>query len=429
MSYKVNPIPINDRFTIQSILRITKLTIFILLCVQSTQIFSQDTIRVPDNRAQLNKFLSRGSVNVNFGYIQYPFSNANLTTDGYQAESVNISHFAARILLGYRINKTFSVHYSVMRAAIWPSYKFIRQDGNIEKHVVDVNEWGLTLKSKFPINQKNSVFVEGGIGLLSRNGFITGNERASISDQNYLTFLSAAGIQHKISSNWDGIFMATFSPQNNANKQPYTIFASLGFVYHMHLLSDEAVAKNTNSAYIFPKQYIQIGAASNVLGFTSHKLFSITGNQIGLPIFWKGKVQAQTGGAITYQKNVFHTKKVFSLDWGTSISFWQTEINKDRFFTISVFPVLRFWFLRTKFNDYYFVYSIVGPSYISNKFLDDRNTGENITYQDFMGFGSFFGKQRKLNAEIKILHYSNGNIFAINPGIDIPLMLNLGYAF
>lgn len=408
---------------------IIELLICVLYCLQTLQTFSQDTTVISDERAQLNNFLSRGSVNVNFGGIYYPFNNSHLITDGYKAESVTIYPLAARVLLGYRISNNFSVHYSVMRSALWPSYKFINDNGDIEKHGVWVNEWGLTLKAQLPVNKTNTVFIESGLGLLSRNGFITGNERAKITDENYLTVLSSAGFQHKFSNNWEGVFMTTFSPASKVHKEPYTVFASLGFIFHMHKLSKEVVAKNTNPAYIFPKQYFQVGMASNVLGFTANRMFSISPGHIGLPIFWKGVIQAQTGGAITYQRNVFHTKRVFSLDWGASLSFWQTEINKDQFFALSVFPVLRFWFLRNKLTDNYFVYSVVGPSFLSKEYLEDRHTGKNITYQDFMGFGAFWGKQRRLNTELKIVHYSNGNVFATNPGIDIPLMLNLGYAF
>jgi hypothetical protein len=40
----------------------------------------------------------------------------------------------------------------------------------------------------------------------------------------------------------------------------------------------------------------------------------------------------------------------------------------------------------------------------------------------------FFGKSRNLNAELKIGHYSNGNVFPQNGAIKIPLSLNVGYA-
>jgi len=46
-----------------------------------------------------------------------------------------------------------------------------------------------------------------------------------------------------------------------------------------------------------------------------------------------------------------------------------------------------------------------------------------------MGFGGFFGRDRQLNAELNINHYSNGNIFPFNRGVKIPLTFTLGYSF
>ena len=58
--------------------------------------------------------------------------------------------------------------------------------------------------------------------------------------------------------------------------------------------------------------------------------------------------------------------------------------------------------------------------------LDGRDTGERFTFQDFMGVGAFLGKTRRMNVELGVKHYSNGNIFTENPGIKIPLTLTLG---
>ena len=61
--------------------------------------------------------------------------------------------------------------------------------------------------------------------------------------------------------------------------------------------------------------------------------------------------------------------------------------------------------------------------------IDGRDTGEHFTFQDFIGVGAFLGKTRRLNAEIGIKHYSNGNIFTTNASIKIPLTLTLGLTF
>jgi hypothetical protein len=120
---------------------------------------------------------------------------------------------------------------------------------------------------------------------------------------------------------------------------------------------------------------------------------------------------------------------VFSLDWGTSVAFWKSNIKKECFYTISIYPVLKWTFLHTVPADIYFFYSVAGPSYISKTSVDEKDLGKHFTFQDNMGTGIFFGERRNLNAEIKIGHYSNGNLFPGNASVKIPLTLNIGYAF
>jgi hypothetical protein len=98
-------------------------------------------------------------------------------------------------------------------------------------------------------------------------------------------------------------------------------------------------------------------------------------------------------------------------------------------YTFSIFPTLRFTAIRSKPADIYLFYSVAGPSYISKTVVDEKDSGKHFTFQDFMGFGGFLGDQKKMNAEISINHYSNGNIFVYNRGFKIPLTFTVGYSF
>jgi hypothetical protein len=132
---------------------------------------------------------------------------------------------------------------------------------------------------------------------------------------------------------------------------------------------------------------------------------------------------------LDYERNVFHTKKVFAFDLGANASYWMSDANQEIFRTLSVYPLFRFFVARTEPADVYLRYTLAGPTYISRTVIDDRDTGERFTFEDFMGVGAFLGKTRHLNAEIGIGHYSNGNIFTRNASIKIPLTLTFGLAF
>jgi hypothetical protein len=120
---------------------------------------------------------------------------------------------------------------------------------------------------------------------------------------------------------------------------------------------------------------------------------------------------------------------VFGLDVGASAGFYKTRERDERFYTLSVYPLFRFTFLRARAADMYFAYSLAGPTYISKVVLDGLDTGRHFTFQDFMGIGWFAGRNRNLNVGVKINHYSNGNIFTQNAGVKIPLTFSVGYAF
>jgi hypothetical protein len=132
---------------------------------------------------------------------------------------------------------------------------------------------------------------------------------------------------------------------------------------------------------------------------------------------------------LTYQRNLFHTKKIFAFDLGGSFAQWTSQANADVFRTIAVYPLARFTLLRRSAADLYFGYSVAGPSYISKEILDGLDMGGHFTFQDFMALGVFAGQKRHFNVEVNLNHYSNGNILRENAGVRIPLTFKLGYAF
>ena len=72
---------------------------------------------------------------------------------------------------------------------------------------------------------------------------------------------------------------------------------------------------------------------------------------------------------------------------------------------------------------------LVDPRYVSRVILDGLDTGRHFTFQDFMSLGVFAGRDRHLNVNVKINHFSNGNIFTQNAGVKVPITFALGYAF
>ena len=397
--------------------RRTAAAALLLLCVARTAAAQPSE----DTRTQYPRLLQNSYISINVGAIDQPFSQA-LLEPGFRATSIEVPRVDVRVMLiGHEFNRFVSAQASYMRPLNYVSYTSVGP-GDVDRHHVRVNFGAVTLKARLPVARRWSAYGEGGLGFTSRTGFNLGDTPV-VTDAHYASLLIGGGAEYRLAPSWDLIGGVTFSPGRNQVKQPHTVFFSSGFRYTVRPLAADRVEANRDAGVIFPRHLIQVeyssGTGYGINDFVSRKV----------PIFWGGHAKVDFGIAPHYERNVFHTRRVFALDVGGSAGFYKTRQNNDRFFTLSVYPLFRFTFLRARLADMYFAYSLAGPTYISKVILDDLNTGRHFTFQDFMGIGWFAGANRNLAIGVKINHYSNGNIFTQNAGVKIPLTFSVGYAF
>ena len=130
---------------------------------------------------------------------------------------------------------------------------------------------------------------------------------------------------------------------------------------------------------------------------------------------------------LLYHRLVFNTAKYFSVHAGGS--FGRFEFRSAELYTLSVFLELRLWFFHNRYATPYFLYSLAGPTIMSRDTLPGYTLGKEFIFQDYIGFGVQFGKEKTFNLDFKIVHYSNGNIFADNAGLDAPFVLSIGHSW
>ena len=388
---------------------------------QSLSAFAQQRPPREDTRTQVPALLRDSYVSINIGHVNQPFSQ-NQLQPGFHAASIEIPPVAARVMLfGHEFNRFVSAQASYLRPVNYVTYTDVR-GADARRHHVRVNFGAVTVKGRVPVRERLSVYAEGGLGITSRTGF-TVDGTAVVTDAHYASVLFGGGVEYRVSPTWDLTGGVTYSPGKSAVNQPRTLFSAAGFRYTMRPILADRVEANRRSGYIFPAHLIQVEYSSGigyaVSDFVSKKV----------PVFWGGDAQVDFGLAPHYEHNVFHTRKVFALDVGASAGIYKTRQNHDRFYTLAIYPLLRFTVMRTAPADLYVAYSLAGPTYISKTMLDDLDTGRHFTFQDFMGVGIFAGRSRNLNLGVKISHYSNGNIFTQNAGVKIPLTISIGYAF
>ena len=355
--------------------------------------------------------VSAGSINYNFSPIQLEPGNT--------VEAIKVPHTAVRITLyGKQLAKHLAAQVTYMRPVSWVQYKNI--NGQTNTRNVWMNVAGLTVTGRLPLTQKFSLSAEAGLGIITRKGFSIDNKPV-INDANYAALLAGAAVQYKLNKKWDLHINMVLSPENKKVKQPQTLFLGAGFHYHLRASSIRMSKSVFNSPYEYPKQFLVAGITTNALGYEVNNAVS----KGPVPVFWGGEVHIKQGFSISYQRNIFHTRKVFAIDWGAGFGHWISRDNKESFFTLSVFPVLRFTAVRTKPADLFFEYAVAGPTYISRPVIDNKETGRKFTFYDFMGMGVFTGKKRNVGINIRIAHFSNGNLFPRNDGIKIPLTFSL----
>ena len=379
------------------------------------------TVFAQDNRTQYPGFLKNSYFNFNFGHINCPFSSAQLEP-GFEAESVTNHHFGMRLIFfGHQFNQHLAAQVSYMKPLQYAIYNNI--NGSQSRNSVWMHSGTLSVKGQLPLSKKLSAYGEAGLAIFSRRGFKFNNTPV-VEDLSYSTVLLGTGLQYSLTPKWDITANFNYAPGKSSARQPHMLFYSAGAKYNLTPVPDEIVKRNAEAGYHFPRNVLQVGHSTNALGYGPNNFLSKK-----LPIFWGGGIEVNKGWIVHYQRNVFHTRKVFALELGASGGYWESQEKKESFYTISVYPRLRFNVIRTDPADLYLFYSVAGPSYISKTIIDEKDSGKHFTFQDFMGIGSFFGKQKNLNAEININHYSNGNIFVYNRGVKIPLTFTLGYAF
>ncbi len=373
-----------------------------------------------DDRAQYPAFLRNSYFAINLGYVDYAFSDRQLEP-GFQALGIAVPHVAARVaVLGHEFNRYFSLQATYMRPVRFVTYTDINSDRSA--HHVWTHFGGVTLKALLPVTTRTSIYGEAGLGITSRHGFGT-SAAPIVRNAHYASALLGAGGEYRLTPAWDLTAGATYSPSSARGNEPGALLLSAGFRYTMRPLTPDEVRANLQPGIIFPKRALQLEYSTGY-GYGVNTFVSKT-----VPVFWGGNVKVDRGLALHYERNVFHTARIFALDFGTSASTWRSRENHDRFFTLSIYPLFRFTVLRTKPANLFAAYSLAGPTYISKTIIDGQNTGSRFTFQDFIEVGAFVGPRRHAIVSVKINHYSNGNLLTQNAGLKIPLTFGVGYTF
>jgi hypothetical protein len=375
-----------------------------------------------DTRTQYPAFLRDSFFAMMGGWVDDPFSSRQLQP-GYRVDAVSLHAPAIGfVLFGHEFNRYFSAQVAYRRPIKYVEYVDINGTGI--SHSVWTTFGHFTASARAPLHERLWLYGETGLGITSRSGFAIDGAQV-VNDERVTSIVFGGGVEYHASPSWDFLFGTLYVPADAAHNEPGALFTSGGFRYTMRALPPDEVARNAVAGWVFPVQAVQVQYAGGGVGLGLTHVFSHD-----LPIFWNGNVHASGGLGARYERNVFHTRKVFALDLGVSASVWQSELERNRFAAFSGYPLLRFTLVRARTADFFVWYSLAGPTFISRSVIDSSTAGPNhFTFQDSIGAGMFVGRGRHVTISASITHYSNGNIFATNPGVATPLAIGIGYAY
>ena len=374
-----------------------------------------------DARAQYPPLLANSYFGASLGLIGYNFTERQLEP-GFHATSVETPHPAVRIdLFGHQFSPRVSLQATYMRPVRYVRYRDVNGDQAVRQ--VSQAFGGVTLRSAWPVTSRVSLWGEGGLGIASRFGVAVDGVPV-VRSAHFASLLVGGGIDYHLRGSIDIVAGLTVLPGRASASQPAMRLVTAGLHYWMRPLPPERVAANRGGGVAFPLQAVRLGYSSSVLSYGPNGFFSHV-----VPVFWSGDVETRRGFTVAYERNLFHTRTRFAFDLGGSLSSWKSNVEKDAFRTFSIYPLLRFFVHRTAAADYYATYSVAGPSYLSRRTIDGRDTGARFTFQDLLAAGAFIGRDRKYSVELGIKHFSNGNMFTSNAAVKIPLTITVGRTF
>lgn len=372
---------------------------------------------MPDPNTEMPAIFNNSWIGVSMGYKKTYFTNSDVVP-GFEPESIKDGIAALRATIGHYFNPYLAMSISLLRGA--HSNKFYYPN---ETYSVSESLFALTLRPTLPLNANLALFLEGGAGFISRKGFDKLSVQV-VNDNDIFTGVLGGGIYFNLPYNIFLDLETEYSPRIQSQKQPAIFYVGFGFNY---LLKDTHSHIQHDKQYWFPQHVLQLDYVNENIFYADVARYFTPPKSI--PVFFDGHIKVGQGLALTYEKTVFHTYKNFSIEWGWSVSQWQSRNLHQDFYTVSIFPEIKVWIFRRPSFDFYFTYSLAGPSYISRVYIDNSDSGSNFTFQDFLGFGAFLGKSKRVALNLRIVHYSNGNSLPHNPGVCAPILVGLAVAF
>ena len=128
---------------------------------------------------------------------------------------------------------------------------------------------------------------------------------------------------------------------------------------------------------------------------------------------------------LNFYRHVFTDKQTFFIGTGVTELTSNTDTH-NRLVPYSIYPQLNLALPKIDNTQPYFYVRTLGPTYISETQLGDRQQAYHFVFQSQIGLGTYFGEGHRWQANLSYRHYSNAGLGEPNHGIDATLLLSIG---
>lgn len=145
------------------------------------------------------------------------------------------------------------------------------------------------------------------------------------------------------------------------------------------------------------------------------------------PLMWTATTKVDKAFILGFEHELYKTKY---LEFHSGISGGQVELLReeaDSLWVGSIYLMGHLNLYKSKNLKLYVLYSPAGPSILSQNTLGPTAFSNRFVFQDQFGVGLFLNTDAKMHIFAKFYHFSNGDLFPVNGGFDIPIQLGLSF--
>ncbi|MCX7120434.1 MAG: acyloxyacyl hydrolase [Gammaproteobacteria bacterium] len=112
-----------------------------------------------------------------------------------------------------------------------------------------------------------------------------------------------------------------------------------------------------------------------------------------------------------------------------SLADWYTTApaHKDLFTAAVTLAFRTYVYHFSKVTPYLLISS--GPAYLSHRHFGQNSQGANVAFQSSLGAGMEIGQAKKIDLNLKWIHYSNAYTMNPNQGFNMLYVVSIGYLF